>query len=104
MTWKQLKKFVECHLEGLSRSERNHLTERNAHRVGFGAMKRGTKPMTGGSGPREKSGTHSVTVAVAEGKPTEQSSVKALKKLLPSLPVPQKKEEPRKEAFGQVKG
>ena len=36
MTWKKLIKFVEYHLEGLSKEERNTLVEKNAHRIGFG--------------------------------------------------------------------
>ena len=58
MTWKKLIKFVEYHLEGLPKGERNTLVEKNAHRIGFGVKRPNRSQGLG----KEKVSTHAVAV------------------------------------------
>ena len=58
MTWKKLIKFVEYHLEGLPKGERNTLVEKNAHRTGFGVK----RPNRSQGLEKEKVSTHAVAV------------------------------------------
>ena len=59
ITWKKLIKFVEYYLEGLPKGERNTLAEQNAHRPGFGVVKRPNR--LHGQG-KEKVSTHAVAM------------------------------------------
>ena len=59
MTWKKLIKFVEYHLEGLPKMERNTLVKTNAHRPGFGVVKR---PNRIPGQRKERMSTHAVAV------------------------------------------
>ena len=59
MTWKKLIEFVEYHLEGLQKGERNTLVEKNAQRPGFGVVKRPNR--LPGQG-KERMSTHAVAV------------------------------------------